>query len=197
MELALVYVPVETLLVLAASATFVVACFVRRKQTRNFCLCLGLVGITAWIPVYYWHWGPAHSPQPAAREFLQAAKNPDCQTLFGYFSAHAKNTIDAQSQLWHVSAEERYCKPGNIFHRYEPSSVRIRQLDATMAVVAIKKREEGDYLIPGLWPTEFKYADRQLTLVKEVGEWKIESIPAGPCGLQTKQDQGSGQSNCY
>jgi hypothetical protein len=43
-----------------------------------------------------------------------------------------------------------------------------------------KKGQEGGYLIPGFWPMKFTCLDRELTLVKKAGEWKIATVPARP-----------------
>jgi hypothetical protein len=141
---------------------------------------LGLVGAVAWLIVHFMVWGAPDSPQRAACRFLRAAQRADCAAVFAAFSTEARDLTRVQAERWRSPAENRYCRPGNVFVTYAPNSVQLMALGGDTAMVRVKERKVASYLLPGAWPTKWTFVEHEIKLVRENGEWRVTPNPGGP-----------------
>ena len=140
----------------------------------------------AWTASYV-RW-PAASPQRVAREFLTKVNHGDCEAAWQYFSTDAQRAIEAEAERrqsqnylkgWHDelwSAHNLYCKPNGVnpYRDYDPRSVAVLTQTATRARIGVKQGEASGFLIPGFFPTKTIWHDRQMELVREGRDWKLD-----------------------
>jgi hypothetical protein len=119
------YIAVDTVLLFLSFAAFVFGSFALRTSIGRCFWALGLLGLLAWAPLYYWMWGPSDSPQRSVRAFLLAAKKGDCQAVWSSFSPYGIKTAHGtlvslpysvelneipMMVLQHHKAEEFFCR---------------------------------------------------------------------------------------
>ena len=135
--------------------------------------------------------GPA-GPEDVARSFLKAAREQDCEKVWRSFSAETQKMIVAEAArleaegygqgangMMYTDAFEYknlYCKPTmvNPYLAYAPGSVKLIKAEGDRAVVGVQEGEGGGFLIPGFFPTETIFHQREMKLVKEGGTWKVD-----------------------
>ena len=178
----------------------------RRKKLRLWHLGLAGLLVLAALIYSYAQGGSPGSPQRAARNFLSAIADYDCDKAWRYFSSDSQQAIQIASEKYkndprhrdtmrympqrlqtryraYLEPKNLYCLPtvAPVFDGYRSSSVKLVKVEGTTATVAVKKGIPTNFLIPGFFPTSTKYEDHELQLVREGKEWKISFQPSiGP-----------------
>lgn len=187
------------LLVVAAALSLLIPALLRKQIHLKHLVLVALLFL-AFLIYFSIRQDRPGSPERAARSFLSAITDYDCDAAWDYFSSESKRAIqvatehfrnDPQNldtmrhlppnlQARYTRYEEPknfYCRDLPVFNAYRPGSVKLLKVKATTATVTVRKGIPSNFLTPGFWATSTKYEDHELHLVREGKEWKISWQP--------------------
>jgi hypothetical protein len=112
----------------------------------------------------------------------------DCEAAWRLFSTDTRSAVEEKAARYRsqgfgsdVAGPMRtgafeptnlYCR--SMYHRYDPSSVRLVIVVGDHARVSVREGVPAGFHVPGFWPTKTEYPDREMWLGRESDGWKVD-----------------------